>query len=130
MTRRCAEIDLNGMLDTLQQRATFVRQWQMFLEQYPVCLMPVCGELPFKDLLDLESPDMFDRVIEALLPQTGLPLMGLPGLTVSTGLTEGNMPVGVQIVGGRYREDTMLAAGEIIEAGSSLGFRSIRPARE
>jgi amidase len=122
MTRRCAEIDLNAMLDTLQQRATFVRQWQVFLEQYPVCLMPVSGELPFKDLLDLESPAMFDRVIEALLPQTGLPLMGLPGLTVSTGLTEANVPVGVQIVGGRYREDTMLAAGEIIEAGSSLGL--------
>lgn len=127
MTRRCAEIDLNGMLDTLQQRATFVRQWQMFLEQYPVCLMPVSGELPFKDLLDLESPDMFDRVIEALLPQTGLPLMGLPGLTVSTGLTEGNIPVGVQIVGGRYREDTMLAAGEIIEAGNAP-FLPVDPA--
>jgi amidase len=127
MTRRCAEIDLNGMLDTLQKRATFVREWQLFLERYPVCLMPVSGELPFKDLLDLESPEMFDRVIEALLPQTGLPLMGLPGLTVSMGLTEGNIPVGVQIVGGRYREDTMLAAGEIIEAGNT-SFLPVDPA--
>jgi amidase len=41
--------------------------------------------------------------------------MGLPGLTVSTGLV-GRAPVGVQIVSGRYREDLCLAAGEAIEA--------------
>src|SRR5260221_9361072 len=42
--------------------------------------------------------------------------MGLPGLTVSTGLV-GRVPVGVQIVSGRYREDLCLSAGEAIEAG-------------
>jgi len=119
MIRLCPEPDLNAILDTLQRRAGLLREWQMFLEQYPVLLMPVSGELPFKDLLNLESPDSFDRVINALLPQTGLPLMGLPGLTVSTGMTPGNIPVGVQIIGGRYREDTMLTAGEVIEAGGS-----------
>ena len=41
--------------------------------------------------------------------------MGLPGLTVSTGL-EGKSPVGVQIIAGRYREDLCLRAGEAIEA--------------
>ena len=66
-------------------------------------------------------------VIEALLPQTGLPLMRLPGLTVSTAMTDANIPVGVQIVGGRYREDTMLAAGEIIEVGNTP-FLPVDPA--
>jgi len=40
--------------------------------------------------------------------------MGLPGLTVSTGLV-GKSPVGVQIIAGRYREDLCLRAGEAIE---------------
>ena len=44
--------------------------------------------------------------------------MGLPGLTVSTGLV-GRIPVGVQIVSGRYREDLCLAAGEAIGAGGT-----------
>jgi amidase len=44
--------------------------------------------------------------------------MGLPGLTVSTGLV-GRIPVGIQIVSGRYREDLCLAAGEAIEAGGT-----------
>jgi len=117
MARLCPEPDMNAILDALQRRATLVRDWQMFLDQYPVLLCPVSGELPFPDLLDLESPAAFERAMEAQLTQVGLPLMGLPGLTVSTGMTKGNIPVGVQLIGGRYREDTLLAAGEVIEAG-------------
>jgi amidase len=44
-----------------------------------------------------------------------LPAIGVPGLTVSTGLV-GQTPVGVQIVAARYREDLCLYAGEAIEA--------------
>ena len=50
------------------------------------------------------------------LPQIAIPFMGLPGLTVTTGLV-GRVPVGVQVVSGRFREDLCLAAGEAIEAG-------------
>jgi amidase len=52
------------------------------------------------------------------MAQIAIPFMGLPGLTVSTGLV-GRIPVGVQIVSGRYREDLCLAAGEAIEAGGT-----------
>ncbi len=117
MERLCPEPDMNGILDALQRRATLVREWQAFLNKYPVLLCPVSGELPFPDLMDVESPEAFDRAMEAQLTQVGLPLMSLPALTVSTAMTEGNIPVGVQLVGGRYREDTLLAAGEAIEAG-------------
>ena len=37
---------------------------------------------------------------------------------LSTGLV-GTVPVGVQLVGGRYREDILLAAAEAIEAGGT-----------
>ena len=87
----------------------------MFLKNYPVVLLPVCSELPFADLLDVESPEAFDRVIEAQLVQVGLPLMGLPGLTVAMGEAEGR-PTGVQLIAGRYREDLLIEAGAVIEA--------------
>ena len=64
----------------------------------------------------MESVAAFRRIMDAQMTQIGLPLMGLPGLTVTTGLV-GRTPVGVQVIGGRYREDLMLAAGEAIEAG-------------
>lgn len=111
--------DLHQFQDLLQARAGLVRQWQLFLRNYPVLLVPVCAELPFPDLLDVESPEAFDRVAEAQLVQIGLPLMGLPALTVTTGSVQGSAgqsPVGVQLIAGRYREDLLLAAGAAIEA--------------
>jgi len=51
----------------------------------------------------------------AQLVLRALPAMGLPGLTVSTPLV-GSVPVGVQIVAGRFREDLCLRAGKAIEA--------------
>ena len=106
--------DVIGSL--LVRRARLTREWLLFLHQHPVLLLPVSGELPFPDGLDMAGAAGFDRVQRAQLTQTGLPLMGLPGLAVSTGLV-GGVPVGVQLVAGRYREDLLLLAGEAIEAG-------------
>src|SRR5437667_11050369 len=102
----------------LTRRATLTREWLAFFENYAVLLMPVSGELPFPDQLDRKDEASFARVWHAQLPQIAIPLMGLPGLTVSTGLV-GRVPVGVQLVSGRYREDLCLAAGEAIEAGGT-----------
>src|SRR6478736_1076813 len=102
----------------LTRRATLTREWLAFLEKYAVLLMPVSGELPFPDQLDRKDEASFARVWHAQLPQIAIPLMGLPGLTVSTGLV-GRVPVGVQLVSGRYREDLCLAAGEAIEASGT-----------
>jgi amidase len=102
----------------LTRRATLTREWLSLFENYAVLLMPVSGELPFPDQLDRKDEASFARVWHAQLPQIAIPFMGLPGLTVSTGLV-GRVPVGVQLVSGRYREDLCLAAGEAIEAGGT-----------
>lgn len=118
MERLCPEPDLFAFQDALTRRATLLREWVLFLERFPVVVMPVSGELPFRDNSDSESFEGFQRIMAAQLPQVGLPLLSLPGLTVSTGLV-GRAPVGVQLVGPRYREDVLLAAGEAIEAGGT-----------
>src|ERR1700744_2014552 len=100
----------------LTRRATLTREWGLFLEKYPVLLLRVSGELPFPDHLDRKDDASFARVWHAQLVQIAIPFMGLPGLTVSTGLV-GRIPVGVQVVAGRFREDLCLLAGEPIEAG-------------
>ncbi|WP_431014992.1 amidase family protein [Bradyrhizobium pachyrhizi] len=102
----------------LTRRATLTREWFAFFDKYPVLLMPVSGELPFPDHLDRKDEASFARVWHAQLPQIAIPFMGLPGLVVSTGLV-GRIPVGVQLVAGRYREDLCLAAGEAVEAGGT-----------
>ena len=102
----------------LTRRATLTREWMQFLETYSVLLMPVSGELPFPDGLDRRDEASFARVWRAQLAQIAIPFMGLPGLTVSTGLV-GRIPIGVQVVSGRFREDLCLLAGEAIEAGGT-----------
>jgi amidase len=59
MTEICPQPDLPALLDTLQTRVGLIRQWQQFLDQYPVLLCPVSAELPFPDQLDVESPAAF-----------------------------------------------------------------------
>jgi amidase len=103
---------------TLVQRNALTRKWMLFLEDYPVVLLPVSSELPFPDGLDLQGDAAVQRVLDAQIIQTGLPLMGLPGLVVSTGMV-GSVPVGVQVIARRYREDLCLLAGEAIEAGGT-----------
>ena len=115
MEALCATPDFNALLDAFQKRAAFVRAWMEFFERFPVAITPVSGELPFRDQEDVESPEVFRRIMAAQLTQVGVPLMGLPGLTVTTGLV-GTVPVGVQLLAGRYREDLLLDAGAAIEA--------------
>jgi len=102
----------------LIRKATLSREWLLFLEKYPVVLMPVSAELPFPDQLDMRDEASFARVWRAQLTQIAIPFLSLPGLTVSTGLV-GRVPVGVQVVAGRFREDLCLAAGEAIETGGT-----------
>ena len=103
---------------TLARRATLTREWLVFMEQHPVLLLPVSGELPFSDQLDRKDEASFLCVWHAQLTQIAIPFFGLPALTVSTGLV-GRVPVGVQLVSQRFREDLCLAAGEAIEAGGT-----------
>jgi amidase len=112
------QLPANVISTTLTRRATLTREWQIFLATYPVLLVPVSGELPFLQNEDQKGPEAMARVWEAQLTQTGLPLMSLPGLVVSTGLV-GTAPVGVQLVGQRWREDELIEAGAVIEAGGT-----------
>ncbi len=110
-----------SVMQLFQSRATLTRQWQTFLHKYPLLLCPPSAELPFPDQLDVESEASFKRVYDAQMTQIGLPLMGLPGLCVTTGFVSqeedgAKIPVGVQLVGQRFREDIMLQAGGLLAA--------------
>ncbi len=107
------EADVSTMLDALQARAGLVRAWRRFLDDWPVLLCPVSGELPFVDHRDTASEADFAAVFEAQLTQVGLPFVGVPALAVATG-SAGSVPLGVQLVAAPFREDLLFTAGEII----------------
>jgi amidase len=108
-------IGLPEFSSALAKRLAIARAWQLFIERYPLVLLPICAELPFPNNLDLQGPEAYERVWRAQMPMIALPLTGLPALSVNTGKI-GRSPVGVQLVAGRFREDVCLAAGAEIEA--------------
>lgn len=114
MKSRVEPLDVDGLLGALQTRLGLIREWEAFLQQYPVVLCPVSGELPFAQHQDVQSEAAFQSIMEAQLTQRALPVLGLPGLAVATGLID-QTPVGVQLIGGRYREDILIAVAETIE---------------
>jgi amidase len=118
MEEMCPPPGVNELMDGLQERVGLMRQWKLFLKDYPVLLCPVSAEPPFPDHLDVQSPEAFRRVWHAQMPQIGVPFMGLPGLTVSTGVN-GRTPIGVMLVASHFREDLLLRAGADIERGGT-----------
>jgi len=115
MVAQAPHADFPSYLKALGRRATVLREWQLFLEQYPLILMPVCREPAFELGLDQKNDAAMGRIFEAVAPLLAPAVLGLPGVTVPTGVRN-NVPIGVQLVAGRFREDLCLDAAEHIES--------------
>ncbi|GGB36549.1 indoleacetamide hydrolase [Tistrella bauzanensis] len=121
MAMHATPLDMAGFIASLARRNTILRDWLIFFERYPLILMPVSLE-PAMPLGADERPAAELRpLIDAFAPLNATAILGLPGLSVPTGFAPspegtGRLPLGVQIVGGRYEEATMLDAGAAIEA--------------
>lgn len=111
--------DRDQYLEGLLRRFNIARDWAVFLDQHPILLMPISWEaqLPIDD--DLRSRQRFEEILLAQTPLLNTAMLGLPGLSVPTGLA-GGLPTGVQLVAGRFREDLCLAAGEVIERAAAF----------
>lgn len=116
---RAQGIDLAKFSALFSRRARLIRAWRAFLVDYPLVLMPVSAELPFAQDEDLNGPETIARLWEAQVPQIGIPLLGLPALSVCSGL-EAGVPSGVQLVAPPWREDLCLEAGEVLERAFGL----------
>ncbi|WP_291912200.1 amidase family protein [Limnohabitans sp.] len=106
--------DRDQYLEAMTRRFNIARDWAVFLERYPVLLMPNSWERQFPIDDDQQSPERTAQILLAQAPMLSTATLGLPGLSVPTGVVNG-LPVGVQIVSTKFREDRMLAAGEVIE---------------
>ncbi|MGQ0575849.1 MAG: amidase [Pseudonocardia sp.] len=97
------------------RRNTLMTRLQQFLEQYPLVVLPVSAEQPFEHDRDIAGLDEMRRLVAAQWAMMAIPVLGVPALSVPTGVTNG-LPVGVQLLGRRFDEHHLLTAGEIIEA--------------
>lgn len=109
------EPDAAAYMQSLARRTGWIRRWNLFMRDYPLLLCPVSFEPPFKQGRDTASRESSLFLREVQMPSFAIPVLGLPAISVPTGTSDG-LPMGVQIVAPRFREDMLLDAAEIIEA--------------
>ncbi len=115
-------LDASGVLEAQMRRFSILRDWSVFLARYPVLLMPNSWQKQFAVDADQQGPEAVQTLVAAQSPLLGTAMMGLPGLSVPTGLV-GGLPTGVQLVSWKFREDIALRAGEVIERAA--GFSAL-----
>jgi amidase len=95
-------------------RAGIARTWSQFQTDYPLVLGPVATDLPFAVGADLDGPKAVDRIRRSLDLTLLCNCIGLPAVALPAG-TEDALPIGVQLIGPRYREDVCLTAAWEVE---------------
>ena len=103
------------------RRGTLIGQLQEFMQGTPLLLTPVSSRPPFSLDEDLKSPEHGMGVLRAMWSMIGIPTFGIPAISVPTSVTFDGIPLGVQLVGRKYREDTVFDAAEVIERAAG-GF--------
>ena len=111
--------DLDEYIRALADRTRLLRSWSMFMEDYPLVLAPVSQVPPFLQGEDLQGPARVKEMLDEQSMLYGINLLGLPAAAVPTGLHDG-VPMGVQIIGPRLREDLCLDAAEAVERGTGI----------
>jgi amidase len=110
---------LTEYMNGYARRGTLINMLQQFLQDQPLLLLPVSAEQAFPQDLDIESVQGMRRCMDAQWSCMAIPVLGFPAITVPTGMA-GGLPVGVQILGRKFREDTLFDAAEVIQARAEV----------
>jgi amidase len=122
-TRRSAEalfglarpLDGDGYARALGERHVLAAAWSEFLDRHPMILAPVSTSDPWPVGHDLGGPDALRDEWWGFRLTVATACLGLPAVAVPVGLDRRGLPAGVQLIGPRWAERTLLAAAEAIE---------------
>jgi amidase len=123
LTLRTAGMTHRTWIALNEQRYKFRRTWSIFLRDFDVLLCPVFGR-PALPLMD--SQPRWDRVVQVghttvahdeLLFWSGISAgFGLPSSVAPIGRSTDGLPIGVQIVGRPFADNTTIGVAGLIEA--------------
>jgi len=107
------------LLAAMARRSKYVRAWRVFLEDHPLILTPFMPTPPFRWDRDEDGIEGVREVLGAAIYSFSMNYLGLPAGNVPAHFADG-LPIGVQIVGRRFREDMILDACEAVETRTGL----------
>ncbi len=116
--RQFPPFESTALLSMFARRTYFARQWSLFLQEYPLVLTPLLLTPFFAPGRDTEGADGVREALgrshwSFIMNFIGLPAGNLPTHFFET--PEFQQPIGVQIVGRRWREDLIVDAMQAIE---------------
>jgi len=111
---RAKKFSLEQYVDALGRRTAILRSWQLFFERYDAVVMPVSYQLPFPIEEDQKGDAAVSRMLDGHQPMLAVSTLGLPSLAMPTGKVA-SVPIGVQIVSARFKEELCLRVGALIE---------------
>jgi aspartyl-tRNA(Asn)/glutamyl-tRNA(Gln) amidotransferase subunit A len=128
LLRHGQSITAEQYLTAARRRHEFWTDVQRFLARFDLLLMPTVAVPPF----EVGRPGLNEIDGQPVPPLGWMPftfpfnLTGQPAATVPVGMTSSGLPVGLQIVGRRFADRTVLAASAAFEAARPWAER--RPA--
>lgn len=105
-------------LRALARRTAFAREWSMLLERYPLVLTPFLPHPFFTPGRDAEGAEGVREALASGVWSYAMNFMNLPAGNIPARLAmldRGPVPIGVQVVGRRWREDLVVDAMVAIE---------------
>jgi len=108
-------VDADGYLAGVAARTRFTREWNLFLDDYPLVLTPFLMRPNFSWNYDAEGFEQTQDLFNSAIYSCGVNYLSLPAGVVPIGFVD-DLPTAVQIIGRRFREDLILDAMEHIEA--------------
>jgi amidase len=95
-----------------RMRAALLRE----MESVPLILSPVCGVPAFRHRERKWNTDSRPiGLFEAMMPVTPWNLLGLPAVTIPFGMSSDGLPIGVQLIGRPYEDETILEVAVRLE---------------
>jgi amidase len=107
-------LDLDSYRTGLADKVRMARNWNAFLDSYPLILTPFLMRPLYPWNYDTFGLEQTKDLWDASVYSYGINYVGLPAGFVPVDLVE-NLPAGVQLVGRRFREDVILDAMAAIE---------------
>ena len=108
----------------LADRTRMMRQWSVFLDEYPLVLTPFLMRPLYPWNYDAQGLEQTKDLFDASVYSYGINYLGLPAGVVPIDLV-GGLPAGVQLVGRRFREDLILDAMATVEQGAGCLYKQL-----
>ena len=121
------DVDVEAVARAERLRTDYWHRVRALLARHEFILTPAVGAPPFR--LDRPLPDevggrKVERYYDVFLTAYAFSVTGLPAMSIPCGFTSEGLPVGLQVVGPRLREDLLLRFAASFAAARPEHYRS------